>query len=166
MKQPRISVTVLYPLGFEPGVTDGWREIVNECFNIAMTHLGERIAESGWGPSQGQVEGPHVVVEGVIVPQAVGFFPDEGEVPEALSASCPLSEPDGGNTKVLRSSPFWGVFGPDSQGVFNPCVTEDMEAMLAFKDGATAIEMASRREDCRVLKCWLSWDGQNVWSKE
>ena len=58
MKVPHIKVPVLYPLGYKPGESEGWRETADECFALAMSHLHDKIIDAGYTPDQGKVVGP------------------------------------------------------------------------------------------------------------
>lgn len=161
-KPPRINVPVLYPLGFEPGVSEAWVDIVNECFHLAMLRLHERVQEAGYGSEQGSVSGPHEMVQGVTVPVALGFFPNKGEQPVAAT------DPPGGpedpegirdfTGKLLTVLKGYGVFMKLDDGSLQPCVTEEKRTFLVYQGPIEAAEKALQKDEATVVAVQLAWD--------
>ena len=166
MSEPRIKVPVLYPLGFVPGESEGWRNTVNECFDLAMIELHERVMDAGYMPHQGTVKGPGDTVEDVLVPTALGFAPNAGEEPRPRTPSpddqaVAPGEPGVGEIVpigMLRAEPGFGVFMPASDGKLAPCTTEEKQVYLIYRNGIDAWEKASQKDDAVVEKCWVVWD--------
>lgn len=174
-QRPRISVPVLYPLGFRPGFQENWREVLNECFRVALTHLHEQIADSGWRPDQGEVIGPTEEIEGEAIPTALGFAPRRGEQPQNLVKPVREIGPneivggriEGGEpgAQMVRMAPqefsgveAYAVFQPNDDGRMAPSVTRDRHAFLIFEGGDTALEAAIARDDARVVRVRVLWD--------
>lgn len=158
-KPPRINVPVLYPLGFEPGVSEDWVDIVNECFHLAMIRLHERVQEAGYAPEQGNVSGPHEMVEGVTVPSALGFFPNEGEQP--VAATNQPEVPEGMRDfagKLLSTLKGYGVFMKADDGSLQPCVTEEKRTFLIYEGPVEAAETALQKDEATVVAVQLAWD--------
>jgi len=160
MKVPRINVPVLYPLGFEPGEKDGWIETVNECFMLAMGRLHEQVIGGGWVPDQGVVTGPHLEVEGVTVPSAIGFTPNDGEQPKPLTNQAEAEMKEIADVPFFERIKGFGVFMKNEDGDMAPCVTETKHVFLIYQDGAEAWERALEKEGAQVMGVQVLWDGE------
>lgn len=159
---PRIRVPVLYPLDFKPGESENWIETVNECFHLAMVALHGAVMEAGWAPHQGVVSGPHEKIDGIVVPRALGFTPNEGETPVPLTN---LAEGDESAIQKMRgtlvnSIEGFAVFAPNEDGDLTPAVTEEKRTFLIYQHGPEAWEKAVQKDGTQVVKVTVVWDAQ------